>query len=131
MRIADFVRENVLRPRLEQTGCLVVYDSEKRYRQQCFELASEKASVVDTSESSIESREKALASLRQVGQSNTTLRGVLIYVPARKPETDEQRQSDPFAFYAACGAVFPKDDGDNYLDLCLRAKPDHSTEIRR
>jgi hypothetical protein len=131
MRIADFVRENVLRPRLEQTGCLVVYDPEKRYRQQCFELASDKASVVDASESSIESREKALASLRQVGQSNTALRGVLIYVPARKPETDEQKQCDPFAFYAACGSVFPKDDGDNYLDLCLRAKPDHSTEIRR
>ncbi|WP_205937648.1 DUF1819 family protein [Rhizobium leguminosarum] len=27
--------------------------------------------------------------------------------------------------------VFPRDDGDDYLSLCLRAKPDHSTEVRR
>jgi PglZ domain len=131
MRIADFVRENVLRPRLEQTGCLVVYDAEMRYRQECFGLGSDKVSVVDASESSIDSRERALAALRQVGQSNTALRSVLIYIPTKKSETEEQKQSDPFAFYAACGSVFPKDDGDNYLDLCLRAKPDHSTEIRR
>jgi hypothetical protein len=27
--------------------------------------------------------------------------------------------------------VFPQDDGDEYLSLCLRAKPDHATDIRR
>jgi hypothetical protein len=131
MRIADFVRENVLQPRLEQTGCLVVYDPEKRYQQQCLELASDKVRVVDAAGSSIESRERALDSLRQVGQANTPLRGILIYIPTKKSETEEQKQADPFAFYAACGSVFPKDDGDDYLSLCLRAKPDHSTEIRR
>ncbi|MBN0038109.1 PglZ domain-containing protein, partial [Pseudomonas aeruginosa] len=38
---------------------------------------------------------------------------------------------DPFALYAECGAVFPQDDGDEYLSLCLRARPDHATEIRQ
>src|SRR4051812_14976707 len=99
MRIADFVRENVFRPRIEQTGCLVVYDSERRYRQQCFELASDNVRVVDASVSSIESREKALDSLRQLGQANTPLRGILIYIPTRKSETEEQKQADPFAFF--------------------------------
>jgi hypothetical protein len=56
---------------------------------------------------------------------------VLIYVPGKRPQTDEQKQVDPFALYAECGAVFPQDDGDEYLSLCLRAKPDHATDIRR
>jgi len=55
----------------------------------------------------------------------------LIYVPSKRPETDEQKQADPFALYAECGAVFPQDDGDEYLSLCLRARPDHATEIRQ
>lgn len=57
MSIAEFIRESVLRPRLKQAGCLVVYDADKRYREQCFDLAADKVRVIDTSESSIESRE--------------------------------------------------------------------------
>ncbi|MFN3629198.1 MAG: PglZ domain-containing protein [Casimicrobiaceae bacterium] len=131
MRIAEFIRENVLRPRLQQTGLLVVYDAEKRYRELCFDLANGKVRVVDASESSIESREAALMALRTLGQPHAPLEGVLIYVPTQRPQTDEQKQADPFALYAACGAVFPQDDGDEYLSLCLRAKPDHATEIRQ
>jgi hypothetical protein len=41
---------------------------------------------------------------------------VLIYVPTKRPETDEQKQADPFALYAECGAVFPQDDGDEYSE---------------
>jgi len=129
MSIAEFIRESVLRPRLKQAGCLVVYDSDKRFRDQCFDLASAKVRVVDASESSIESREAAMLSLKAVGQLE--IQAVLIYVPAKLPETDEQKQADPFAIYAECGAVFPQDDGDEYLSLCLRARPDHATEIRR
>lgn len=131
MSIADFIREEVLRPRLKQAGCLVVYDADKRYREQCFDLASDKVRVVDTSESSIESREAALLALREMGQPKAPLEGVLIYVPTKRPETEEQKQVDPFALYAECGAVFPQDDGDEYLNLCLRARPDHATEIRQ
>ncbi|HCP76931.1 MAG TPA: PglZ domain-containing protein, partial [Pusillimonas sp.] len=130
MSIAEFIRESVLLPRLKQAGCLVVYDVDKRYRDQCLDLATDKVRVIDASESSIESREAALLALREVGQPNTPLEGVLIYVPAKRPQTDEQKQADPFALYAECGAVFPQDDGDEYLSLCLRAKPDYATEIR-
>lgn len=131
MSISEFIRDGVLRPRLQQAGCLVVYDAERRYRDQCFDLGTEKVRVVDASESSIESREAALAALREVGHPKASLEGVLIYVPTRRPETDEQKQADPFALYAECGAVFPQDDGDEYLSLCLRAKPDHSTAVRQ
>ena len=54
MTIAEFIRESVLRPRLKQAGALVVYDADKRYREQCFDLAADKVRVVDASESSIE-----------------------------------------------------------------------------
>lgn len=131
MSISEFIRESVLRPRLKQAGCLVVYDADKRYREQCLDLAAEKIRVVDASESSIESRESALQALREVGQPKTPTEAVLIYVPGKRPQTDEQKQIDPYALYAECGAVFPQDDGDEYLSLCLRAKPDHATDIRR
>jgi hypothetical protein len=131
MSIAEFIRESVLRPRLKQAGALVVYDADKRYREQCFDLAADKVRVVDASESSIESREAALAALRDVGHPKSPVDGVLIYVPRRRPESDEEKQVDPFALYAECGAVFPRDDGDEYLSLCLRARPDHATEIRQ
>jgi hypothetical protein len=131
MSISEFLREKVLRPRLRQAGALVVYDEDRRYREQCFDLATDKLLVVDASESSIESRESAIRALREVGASHSSLQGVLIYVPHRRPDTDEEKQADPFALYGACGAVFPQDDGDEYLSLCLRAKPDHATEIRK
>ena len=131
MNIAEFIRESVLRPRLKQAGVLVVYDADGRYRDLCFDLASDEVRVIDASISSIESREAALMALRELGQPKASLAGVLIYVPAKRPETDEQKQVDPFALYAACGAVFPQDDGDEYLSLCLRARPDHATEIRQ
>lgn len=131
MSIAEFIRESVLRPRLEAAGCLVVYDAERRYQQPCFDLSTNKVRVIDTSASSIESREAALLALREVGRPKAPLEGVLIYVPAKRPETDEQKQADPYAVYAVCGAVFPRDDGDDYLSLCLRARPDFATEIRK
>lgn len=131
MSIAEFIRESVLRPRLTHAGAMVVYDPDQRYREPCFDLAADKVRVVDASESSIESREAALQALREVGQPKAPLEAVLIYVPTRQPETDEDKQADPFALYAECGAVFPRDDGDDYLSLCLRARPDFATEIRK
>lgn len=131
MSVAEFIRGSVLRPRVKQAGCLVVYDADERYREQCFALADEHIRVIDASESSIESREAALLALRQVGRSNGEVRGLLVYVPRQQPQSETQKQFDPFALYAECGAVFPQDDGDDYLSICLRAKPDFHTEVRR
>lgn len=131
MSIAEFIREGVLRPRLQQAGCLVVYDADRRYRELCLDLATDQVRVVDASDSSIESREAALQALSEVGRPKSTLEGVLVYVPTKRPESDEQKQADPFSLYGQCGAVFPQDDGDDFLSLCLRARPDHATEIRQ
>jgi len=52
MSIAEFIRESVLRPRLKEAGCLVVYDADRRYREQCLDLGAGKVCVVDASEGS-------------------------------------------------------------------------------
>lgn len=131
MTIAAFIRDEVLLPRLLKKGCLVVYDPVGRYRDLCASLANERIRVVDASLSSIESRKAALMDLRDIGRPKSGLDGVLVYVPAGPPVTDEDKQTDPFAIYGAAGAVFPDGDGDEYQSLCLMAKPDHMTDIRR
>jgi hypothetical protein len=129
--IADFIQTELLLPRLKRSGVLVVYDPDRRYRELCVALGNEEVAVVDASESSIQSREAAMRALGALGRSDGGPRELLIYVPARTPGSDEERQQDPFSVYTACGSVFPEGDGDEYLSVCLKAKPDHGTEIRR
>jgi hypothetical protein len=102
MSISGFIRDSVLLPRLKAAGCLVVYDAVGRYRTACQDLASASIQVVDVD--------------LRAHQATRNRRA---------------KQADPFALYAECGAVFPQDDGDEYLSLCLRARPDHATEIRQ
>ena len=131
MIISDFIQTQILLPRLKQYDVLVVYDPEQRYRELCLGLASEKYQVIDASESSITSRSESMGALQSMGQPNTKLEGLLVYVPAKAPITDEDKQRDPFAIYGVTGSIFPESDGDEYQSLCLKAKPDHATEIRR
>jgi len=128
MSIAEFIQNNILRPRLQKSGALVVYDPAGQYQNLCQGLADEKLVVVDASKSSIESRVAALQALRDVIDRQLT--GVLVYVPAKAPSSDEERQADPFAPISAAGSVFPQGDGDSFESLCLKAKPDHTAAIR-
>ena len=131
MKIQQFIQTQILLPRIKQHGVLVVYDPASRYREICLELKTDKRRVIDASESSITSRAAALVALAEFGQPNPSTEGVLVYVPAKAPLTDEDKQRDPFAIYTACGGVFPDGDGDEYLSLCLKARADFATEIRR
>lgn len=131
MTIKTFIQQEVLIPRLKQHGILVVYDPERRYQELCLEIADAKHVVIDTSESSITSRFAALEALQKFGQPNPAIEGILVYVPAKAPRNDEEKQRDPFAFYGECGAFFPESDGDEYQSLCLKARADYATEIRR
>jgi len=132
MGIATFIRNNILQERLK-AGCLVVYDPDLRYRDICLSLAMDKVMVVDATESSIESREQAQQALQKLGTQPPELNGLLIYIPTKAPITDEQKQVDPFSLYAECGAQFPNPaaDSDEYQNLCLKAKPEYSAELRR
>ena len=131
MGIEIFIRDNVLSRRLKEAECLVVYDPDRRYRDLCLQIASDEVAVVDAAESSIESREAATQAFQKLGAG--ILKGLLIYIPAKAPITDEQKQVDPFALYTECGAQFPNPaaDSDEYQNLCLKAKPECSAELRQ
>jgi hypothetical protein len=134
MKIAEFIQQEIVRKRLEERQTLVVYDADRRYRDLCLALSGERLRVIDASESSIESREAALAALQEMGAStHPAVRQLLVYVPVPAPMTDEQKQRDPFSLYAEMGGCFPDplNSGDDYLALCLKARPDHTTAIRR
>ena len=130
MSVADFVRNEIFLPRLKKASVLAVYDPDRRYRDICRSMAGADTALVDVSEGSIEAREAAMLALVSLGKPNRP-KELLVYVPAKPPVTDEQRQADPFAVYAACGAIFPHGDGDAYESICLKAKLDYATEIRR
>jgi len=126
--IQQFIQEQILAPRLAKNQVLVVYDPEQRYQDLCLAMAEEKRVVVDATESSIESRAQAIEAFGRLGSHD--IEQLLVYVPAPPPLEDEDKQHDPFALYGAAGATFPSGDGDNYLSLCLKAKPDHATQVR-
>ena len=128
MSFAEFFKSSVLEARLAKSQVMVVYDPEQRYRDVCLKMDTDKRTVVDSLDSSITSRTKAIAALDKLGDHQ--IEQLLVYVPAAKPLDDEDKQKDPFALYGVCGDVFPSGDGDNYLSLCLKAKPDHATQVR-
>lgn len=128
MDIKIFIKEVVLTPLLQKKQVLAIYDPDCRYRGLCQEMVQEKRVVVDASDSSITSRTQAIEALSALGRNE--IEQLLIYVPTKKPIEEEQKQKDPFALYLTCGAVFPDGDGDTYLSLCLKAKPDHQTQVR-
>ena len=125
-QFTEFVKTEVLAPRLKSRGCMVVYDPERRYLEVCRSMDSPAIRVIDVSESSLEGRNLALKGLADLGEPQSKLEGLLVYVPGPKPILDEQKQADPFALYAECGAVFPEDDGDEFKNLCLKARADLS-----
>lgn len=129
MSIAEFIQADIFQKRLKDSECLVVYDPDQRYRDLCLDLATADTTVIDASASNIESREQAQIAFQKL--STRDVRGLIVYAPTAPPATDEQRQRDPFTIYTLCGKQFPASDGDEYQSLCLRAKPEHSTEIRR
>ncbi len=131
MKIQEFLTDQIFRPRLGAAAVLVVYDPELRYQASCQKLSSYRCQFVDASESSILSREEALAALQELGRVDTRIHQLLVYVPTKPPVTDEEKQRDPFAIYSVIGGVFPSGDGDTFQSICLKAKPDQATQIRQ
>ncbi|MBW8191425.1 PglZ domain-containing protein [Neiella marina] len=128
MSIEQYIKSDILEKRLADTSVLVIYDGEQRYHQLAQELATDQCTVIDVGEGSLATRQQAISTLSQLKSGKQ----LLIYVPKAAPMEEEEKQKDPFALYAVAGSVFPDPErsGDNYLDICLKAKPDQATEIR-
>jgi hypothetical protein len=128
MSIKTFIQKKILAPRLEKKQVLVVYDPIHQYRSVCKEMQKDKRVVIDTSESSITSREEAMDAFLKVGRNE--IDQLLIYIPKAKPIEEEEKQKDPFSLYSVAGTAFPEGDGDSFLSICLKAKPDFAPQIR-
>jgi hypothetical protein len=128
MKIKDYI-EDLLDKRLADAECLVVYDPVRRYQGLVLALKSERTQVVDGSVSAILAREQATAAWLKMGTAPSGSGRLLVYLPIKKPLTDEDKQRDPFQTFALGGDAFPRGDGDSYLSLCLQAKPGFEDQI--
>lgn len=106
MSISEFIQKEILLPRVKHNGVPVVYDPEHRYRELCQGLQSDGLQIVDATDNSIESRELALKALADLGAPGTDTTGLLVYVPAHAPVSDEERQRDPSHFIQSAAAFF-------------------------
>ncbi len=131
MKIKDYIQQDIIQPRLEKEEVLVVYDAHGHYRELCADLASDTVTVVNASTDSITSRELAVKTLQDLGKRTGSKKRLLVYVPKGPPLTNRDKMSDPFSVFGAIGDIFPRTGGDELEQLCLRAKSDHATEIRK
>ena len=123
MSIQEFIYDH-LKKRLEKTVSLVIYDPDERYKEIVSSLAGDDCEVIDGTESTILGREHALDRWRRLMDDQKKQQHLVIYLPIRKPKTDEERQQDPYQIFAIGGKEFPRDDGDQYQALCHKAAPD-------
>lgn len=130
MKIKNYIQNEIIKPRLVQSSVLVVYDVDGRYRELCGELADETTTVIDASTGSIASREEAIATLQKLG-ARANGRCLLVYVPTAPPDSNAKMMADPFWMYGVAGTYFPKKSSDQFDQICLTAKSDHATEIRK
>jgi len=131
MIIAAYIEKELFAPRLAKNGCLVVYDPQGIYRDICLSMASARIDVIDAGGSGIESRERAAEDLKRLCSSPGQLDGFIIYVPAPVPVSEADKQADPYAIFIECGSLFPEGPADELEQICLKAKPDYATEIRK
>lgn len=128
MSIRNYIRDQVFRRRA-QAGCVVIYDPKRNYQEIALSMANDKCRVIDASTSIIEQREAAMEALQLLAEGK--IYQLVIWTPVARPDEDDEKQKDPFSVFAAIGDIFPKGDGDDFLEICRRAKPDHVTEINR
>lgn len=129
MTIRDYIQAEIFGRRAREHGSLVIYDPLRRYHDIALAMASDKCKVIDSSHSVIEQREAATSALLSLAEGR--IDQLVIWVPAATPDDDEKKQHDPFSVFAAVGTVFPQGDGDDFISICRRAKPDHIPEINR
>lgn len=127
MTIREFIKKEIFERRAKEHGCLVVYDPGWRYREFAKELNTATCLVLDVGISIIEQREKGMNAFRELADGK--IHQLIVWVPLKKPENEDQAQLDPFSVFSRYGSVFPQGDEDEYKSICRGAKPDHLTEI--
>jgi len=131
MTFSDHIRENIFLPRLKEKRIIVIYDEHNRYREICETLASKLCHVIFTENRPVSSREDAMRRWKEMADDDTYQSQMLIHSVEPAPLNDGERQSNPFASYAAIGDSFPHPSraGDEYKMLSYGFLKDRITEI--
>jgi hypothetical protein len=107
MKTRKFIRQT-FEERADAAGGLVIYDPERRSREIVKEVASDRCTLIDTSDSIIEAHEKAVEQWTGAGAMQHIESRFIIYIPSAPPKTDEDGRHDPFAAIAAGSDWFPR-----------------------
>ncbi len=129
MKIQEYIRDQVFARRASENGCLVIYDPERRYQGVARSMATKHHMVIEVEDSLLVERENALDALGKLASGE--IHQLMVWLPIQPAVEVEQKQKDPFAVFADLGASFPAGDGDEFIDICRRAMPQHVSEINR
>ena len=130
MKIQKFISQH-LQKRLDVHKSLVIYDPDGLYRDIVMELSGDQVTVVDGSASTIVGRETAMNAWCRMGQTYDENMRMAVYLPIKRPPTDQERQQNPYQIFALGGGEFPESDGEAYQALCRQAAPDLAIQIDR
>jgi len=130
MKIQKFISQ-YLKNRLDLHKALVIYDPDGLYRDIVMGLSGDQVTVVDGSVSTIVGRETAMEAWCRMGQSDDENMRLAVYLPIKRPPTDQERRKNPYQIFALGGGEFPEGDGEAYQALCRQAAPELATQIDR
>src|SRR6266480_7718957 len=85
--IRDYIKDHVFAARTAESGCLVIYDPARRYRDVALSLDSSHCRVIDAGTSVIEQRENASQSLRDLSEGK--IHQFILWIPVRPPDSEE------------------------------------------
>lgn len=122
-RIETYIA-HYLEQRLQRSSVLVIYDPANRYKEIAAELINDHTWFIDGSTSTIAGREQALSLWCRMGQTDHEQDRMIIYLPARRPVSEQQKQQNPYQIFALGGGEFPESDSESLFGLCLQAAPE-------
>lgn len=130
MKIQKFISQH-LQKRLDDHKSLVIYDPDGLYRDIVMDLSGDQVTVVDGSTSTIVGRETAMEAWCRMGQADDENMRLAVYLPLKRPPTDQERRQNPYQIFALGGGEFPESDSEAYQALCRQAAPELAIQIDR
>lgn len=128
--IRQYVKENVFKKRLEKKAFLTVYDKNHFYKEICKDMGDDVFFLDISEHSPLDARLIAFEHLSSLYKSKNSKK-LLIYIDSALKLEDEDLQINPFSVFNTFGSVFPEGDGDDFLNLSLKAMPNEAVRIRK
>lgn len=120
---------------LDERRVVVWYDAERAFADLIGKLNLEHCMIVSCEQSRLQARRDAETTYRRLNGSDTSPEtkeandNLLIYLPASRGATDEEKMQDPFEAFARCGAPFGDQEGQQLQSLAQLALPRQAQTI--